>query len=273
MQHKVILITGASSGIGRACATALAARGHRVYGTNRRTTAAPAGFDLLPMDVTDEDSVLGGVRTILAQEGRLDVVVNNSGRGFGGTVEETRLEETQKLFDVNFFGAVRLCRAVLPAMRKQRAGLIINISSIGGLMGLPFQAPYSASKYALEGFTESLRLELSGLGIHAVLVEPGDVATAFTANRLHAAAASDPASPYAARYRRAIAKIESDERHGVAAERVAQTVVRVVASRKPQPRYLVGPFAQTLAARIKPYLPPAVFERLLLAYYGLSTSQ
>lgn len=266
---KVILVTGASSGIGYACATALSARGHRIYGASRHAPTTPSAFTPLTMDVTKEASVIAGIHTILEREDRLDCVLNNSGMGFGGAVEDTELEETQALFDVNFFGVVRVCRAVLPSMRKQHSGLIINMSSIGGLMGLPYQAPYSASKYALEGFTESLRLELTGSGIHAVLVEPGDVSTAFTANRLHAAAAANPDSPYAPRFRRALMKIEADERHGFSPEKVAHTVARIVAARKPRMRTLVGPFPQRLAARIKPFLPSLLFERLLLAYYNL----
>lgn len=266
---KVILITGASSGIGFACATDLAAQGHQVYGTSRQTFHTATTFTPLNMDVTQEASVDAAIQKIMEHEGQLDCVLNNSGKGFGGAVEDTTLEEAQSLFDVNFFGVVRVCRAVLPIMRKQRAGLIINMSSIGGLMGLPYQAPYSASKYAVEGFTESLRLELTGSGIHVVLVEPGDVSTAFTANRLHAAAATGPDSPYATRYRQALMKIETDERHGFSPEKVACTVVKIVAARKPAMRYLIGPFPQRLAARIKPFLPSRLFERLLLAYYNL----
>ncbi|MBN1922535.1 MAG: SDR family oxidoreductase [Anaerolineae bacterium] len=266
---KVILVTGASSGIGHACATDLAALGHRVYGTSRQAFHTATAFTPLRMDVTQEASVNAAIQTIMEHEGRLDCVLNNSGKGFGGAVEDTTLDEAQSLFDVNFFGVVRVCRTVLPIMREQRMGLIINMSSIGGLMGLPYQAPYSASKYAVEGFTESLRLELTGSGIHVVLVEPGDVSTAFTVNRLHAAAAANPDSPYATRYHRALMKIETDERHGHSPEKVARTVVKIVAARKPGIRYLVGPFPQRLAARVKPFLPPSLFERLLLTYYNL----
>lgn len=268
-QSKVILITGASSGIGRACAEALAARGHRVYGANRSTVAHNTAIIPLPMDVTNTATVTAGIQTILDREGRLDVVLNNSGAGSGGAVEETTLAEAQAVMDLNFFGVVRVCQAALPVMRTQGAGLIINMSSVGGLMGLPYQALYSASKYALEGFSESLRMEVAEFGIHVVLVEPGDVNTAFTSNRLHAAAASDPGSPYARQYGRVMAQVEADERAGVAPERVARTVLRVVASRNPRTRYVVGPFSQCLAAWIKPFLPASLAERLLMAHYGL----
>lgn len=270
-QSKVILITGASSGIGRACAEALAAQGHRVYGANRSTVAHNAAVIPLPMDVTDAATVTAGIQTILDREGRLDVAVNNSGAGIGGAVEETSMAEAQALLDLNFFGVMRVCQAVLPIMRAQGAGLIINMSSVGGLMGLPYQALYSASKYALEGFSESLRMEVAEFGIRVVLVEPGDVNTAFTANRLHAAAASDLRSPYAQQYGRVMAQVEADERVGVAPERVARTVLRVVNSRHPRTRYVVGPLSQCLAAWIKPFLPAALAERLLMAHYGLES--
>lgn len=270
-QSKVILITGASSGIGRACAEALAARGHRVYGANRSTVAHNAAIIPLRMNVTDATTVTAGIQTILDREGQLDVAVNNSGAGIGGAVEETSMAEAQALLDLNFFGVMRVCQAVLPIMRAQGAGLIINMSSVGGLMGLPYQALYSASKYALEGFSESLRMEVAEFGIRVVLVEPGDVNTAFTANRRHAAAASDLRSPYAQQYGQVMAQAEADERVGVAPERVARTVLRVVNSRHPRTRYVVGPLSQCLAAWIKPFLPAALAERLLMAHYGLES--
>lgn len=266
---KVILITGASSGIGRACAEALAAQGHRVYGASRSAPSLAAAISMLPMDVTDAASVAAGVRALLEREGRLDVVLNNSGAGSGGAVEETTLAEAVALMDLNFFGVLRVCKAVLPIMRLQGRGLIINMSSIGGLMGLPYQALYSASKYALEGFSESLRMEVAAFGIRVVLVEPGDVATAFTLNRRHAAAARDPRSPYTAPYRRVMARVEADERRGITPAAVARLVTQIVASRKPRTRYVIGPLNQCLAAWLKPFLPAALAERLLMAYYGL----
>ena len=160
MDSRVALITGASSGIGRACATHLAACGVRVYGTSRIASAGQDPFPMLQMDVTDDQSVQRAIEAIIHREGRLDIVVNNAGIAVAGPLELTSVEEAKRQIDVNLFGAFRVCRAVLPIMRNQGGGYIVNIGSIGGLIAIPFQPLYSASKFALEGMTESLRLEV-----------------------------------------------------------------------------------------------------------------
>src|SRR5579872_2559800 len=180
-ENRVALVTGASSGIGRACAELLAARDFRVYGASRHPLPG-SSFESLPMDVRDEESVTAGIASIVQREGRLDVIVNNAGIAIAGAVEDTSVEEAKDQFDVNFFGALRVCRAVLPVLRDQRSGTIVNIGSIGGLIALPFQGLYSASKFALEGLSESLRLEVAPFGIHVVLIEPGDQQTPLTEN-------------------------------------------------------------------------------------------
>ncbi|MGC8873617.1 MAG: SDR family NAD(P)-dependent oxidoreductase, partial [Chloroflexia bacterium] len=158
-EKPVVLITGASSGIGLACARYLADRGYRVFGTSRHPEACPPEpFPMIQMDVCDDASVLRGVEAVRERAGRIDVLVNNAGIGYGGAIEDTSLEEAHRQFETNFFGALRLCRAVLPIMRAQGSGLIVNMSSIGGLIGLPFQGLYSATKFALEGMSEALRL-------------------------------------------------------------------------------------------------------------------
>ncbi len=179
---RVVLVTGASSGIGRACAEFLAGRGYRVYGGSRRLVAGSV-VESISMDVGDDASVHAAVSTILAREGRIDILVNNAGIAIAGAVEDTSVEEARDQFDVNFFGVLRVCRAVLPAMREQGAGYIVNIGSIGGLIAIPFQGFYSASKFALEGLSESLRLEVRQFGVHVVLIEPGDHRTGLTDNR------------------------------------------------------------------------------------------
>ena len=168
MPRSVVLITGASSGFGEACADHLARRGYRVYGTSRRARFPEGGAEenprMIPMDVCDDDSVRAAVEFVLAAEGRLDVVVNNAGLGMAGAVEDTSLEEARALFETNFFGMHRVCRAVLPTLRAQRSGLIVNISSIGGLIAIPFQGFYSASKFATEALTEALRMDYDAFG-------------------------------------------------------------------------------------------------------------
>jgi NAD(P)-dependent dehydrogenase (short-subunit alcohol dehydrogenase family) len=172
--NRVVLVTGASSGIGLSCAAHLAERGFRVYGTSRRPAAGPESrVTMLTADVTDDHSVEHLVGTVLDREQRLDIVVNNAGMALAGPVEKTSIEEAKRQLEVNFFGAFRVCCAALPAMRSQRSGYIVNIGSIGGLVALPYQAMYSASKFALEGLSESLRMEVRPFGVRVVIIEPG----------------------------------------------------------------------------------------------------
>lgn len=190
----VVFITGASSGIGKICAEHLHAKGYRVYGTSRRASSTPQAvgsdrFRLIAMDVNSEDSVQRAIQTVLVAEGRIDVVLNNAGDGVAGSVEDTSLDEAQRQLDTNFFGVLRVCHAALPIMRRQASGLIVNVSSLGGLVGLPFQGLYSASKFAVEGMTEALRMEVRPFGVRVVLVEPGDFRTGFTEQRRKAVAA------------------------------------------------------------------------------------
>ena len=239
----VVLITGASSGIGHACAAYLAARGNTVYGASR-SALVPEGVIPLRMDVTDDLSVRDACRLVLEREGRIDAVVNNAGMGIAGPIEDTPIEEVRRQFDVNFFGVVRVCRAVLPAMREARSGAIINIGSIGGLIAIPFQGLYSASKFALEGFSEALRLEARPFGIRVVLIEPGDHPTSFTGNRRVAAA---PGAAYRESLEHAVARMSKDEQSGPPLDGVARLVEKVIRARNPRLRYTVGPFPQRVA--------------------------
>jgi len=270
---RVVLITGASSGLGRACAEHLSQLGHRVYGTSRRAAlpaeeAAGPGPWLLPLDVRDDASVRRAVDFVLRREGRLDVVVNNAGVGIAGAVEDTAPEEARELFETNFFGVHRVCRAVLPTLRSQRSGLIVNVSSLGGLVTIPFQGFYSASKFALESLSEALRMELKPHGVHVTLVEPGDFKTDFTENRTFAAG-SGPESAYDERCRRAVAVMEHDERNGADPSELARLIARLLEKTAPRTRYPVGMFFQKLLVGIKRLLPAGLFERGLMAYYKL----
>lgn len=267
----VAIVTGASSGIGEACAAELVRRGFRVYGTSRRAGFAPAAFDPLVMDVTDEASVERGVASVLARHQRVDCVVNSAGYGLGGAIEDTSIDEARQQFDANLFGVMRVCRAVLPAMRRRTSGLIVNISSLGGLFGLPFQGLYSASKFALEGLTESLRMETRAHGINVVLIEPGDVRTAITRNRIVAAAARN-GSAYGAAFQDALAVIEKEEGNGVTAASVASLVGRITAASRPRLRYTVGHAGQRVTVVLKRALPGALFERVLMSFYRVPTS-
>jgi NAD(P)-dependent dehydrogenase (short-subunit alcohol dehydrogenase family) len=265
---KVILITGASSGIGKACADHLASRGHRVFGTSRRNPGKAGAVELIPMDVTDERSVKEGVLRVLGDAGRLDVVVNNAGMGFAGAVEETSIEEARQQFDTNLFGVLRVCRAALPILRRQQSGLIVNVSSIGGVIGLPFEGLYSASKFALEGLSEALRLEVRQFGIRVVLVEPGDIKTSFGANRVRTKE-SGGSSAYRSSMETVLGVIQHDEDHAPGPEGVALLVGKIVEKRSPALRYSVGLFLQRLGAGLKGILPAGIFEAIIRSTYKL----
>ena len=270
----VVLITGASSGIGKICAEHLHTRGYRVYGTSRRAAQAPSppadSFQLIAMDVTSEDSVAQALQSILSREGRLDVVFNNAGDGIAGSVEDTSIEEARQQLDTNFFGVLRVCRAALPILRRQGAGLIVNVSSLGGLVGLPFQGLYSASKFAVEGMSEVLRMEVRPFGVRVALIEPGDFRTGFTAQRRKVLAAQHD-SAYTERFGKALAVMERDETHGADPLAVARLLERIINTRSPRPRYKVGGFFQTLSVGLlRKILPQKVFECLLMASYGIA---
>lgn len=272
MPDRVVLITGASSGIGRACAERLAANGYHVYGTSRHPEkqASPASFTMLAMDVTSERSIRDCIDTIMDREGRLDIVVNNAGAGLAGAVENCSLEEARALFDLNFFGTLSVCRAVLPILRQQRGGYIVNIGSIGGLIAVPYQALYSASKFALEGLTEALRLEAGQWKIKVVLIEPGDHRTAFTQNRAWAAASAAQDNVYRSIEQTAVRRMELDEQNGPDPVRVATLLHRVVTTPNPRLRYTVGPIVQRAAVWLKRWLPYRFLAYGMRRYYKLN---
>lgn len=269
-RRQVVLITGASSGIGRACAERFEREGHGVYGTSRdfERLPPPSGdWHPLRMDVTDDASVRQAVAELLRLEGRVDVVISNAGFGVAGAVEDTAIAEAMSQFDVNLFGALRVIRAALPAMRNQRDGVIIQIGSLAGRIAVPCQGLYSASKHAVEALLETLRMEVRRFGVRVVLVEPGDLRTAFTENRVRVKASGEE-SPYASACGRALNRAETDERSGGSAEAVARLVLRVSALRSPRLRYTAGPGLQRFAVWLRKLLPDRVFEALLVRYYG-----
>lgn len=184
VKKSIALVTGASSGIGKATAERLAQAGYKVYGTSRRgTQSGPSSFEMLALDVTRDESVAAAVKELLQREGRIDLLVNNAGFGVAPAgAEESSIEQAQAIFETNFFGIVRMTRAVLPQMRKQGSGRIVNIGSILGLLPMPYGALYSATKHAVEGYSESLDHELRTRGIRVSVIEPAFTRTAFDAN-------------------------------------------------------------------------------------------
>jgi len=260
---RVALVTGASAGLGRACADRLAAAGWAVTGASRRGTSGSASgsgaWTGLVMDVDDDDSVRAGVAGLQEQFGGIDALVAAAGWGVAGPAEETSIAEAKAQFETNFWGCVRVVQAVLPQMRARRAGRIVLISSLGGVIGIPFQAYYSASKFALEGFAEALAYEVAPFGIAVTLVQPGNFATDFTASRRMAAATTGP-SDYAAATAKAVTAMERDERNGAAPRDVAAAVQRVLEARRPPRRVSVGKTSERAGLIAKRLLPFRLFE-------------
>jgi len=269
--QKVVLITGASSGIGQACAEHLARSGWRVFGTGRG--APPAGhagavFEMVTMDVDDENSVRRCVESVLAKAGRLDAVVNNAGIAVMGAVEDTSIEEAKSQLETNFFGVLRVCRATLPALRNNGGGHVVNISSLAGIIGLPFSGLYSASKFALEGVSESLRMECRAFGIHVVVVEPGDFRTNITTRR-RIAAAAETNDAYREAFERCKQKQEQDETNAPGPEAVARLVGRILMDTHPRTRYSVGMLSQRMVVPLKRFLPQRLFEWAARRAFGM----
>jgi len=253
----VVLVTGASAGIGRATADLLAARGWTVHGASRRGAGGP-GWAPLTMDVDRDDDVAAGVRSVVAASGRIDAAVAGAGWGLSGPVEATALADARDQLETNFFGAVRVVQAALPHLRAQGGGRIVLVSSLGGAIGIPFQAFYSASKFAMEGFGEALAYEVAPFGIDVVLVEPGNVRTDFTASRRDVVLGAD--DPYATASAKAVSKMESDEAAGVDPASVAATVVRALESSRPPRRLSVGHPGERIGLLAKRVLPYRLFE-------------
>jgi NAD(P)-dependent dehydrogenase (short-subunit alcohol dehydrogenase family) len=255
---RVVLVTGASSGLGLACCERLAGEANtRVYGSSR-TLGKGGPWSFFAMDVTDEASVNYALSQILEQEGRIDVVVHCAGNSLAGAVEDCSIAETAAQFDTNYLGTVRLVRAALPAMRRQQAGKIVIVGSIGGLIGLPFLAHYSATKFALDGFVEALRGELASSGIEVTILHPGDVRTAFGANRIVGEATST--GNYAEKFRRTLAFYNAAEAGGIAPDKVALEVQRLLRARRLPVRAVVGTPLEVAGTWAKRLLPGRWFE-------------
>ena len=266
---KVILITGISSGFGKETAELLAAEGHSVYGTVRRDVETSPTVSMLKLDLTKIESIRQAVQTIVEKEGRIDVLINNAGMHTGGPIETSPIEHIKLQMDTNFIGMVNLTREVLPVMRKQGGGTIINFSSIGGLMGLPFQPFYSASKFAIEGFSEALRMEVKQFKIKVVLINPGDFHTSNSANRRNFLAPTDSNDPYNQQYLKTMAIIEKDEANGWEPVVLAKKLVKIVESKNPHHKYIIASFEQKLAVALKYILPGKLFAMILEDHYKI----
>src|ERR671910_473416 len=258
--RQVAIVTGASAGIGAATARALHAAGYRVFGTYRKPPASRvAGVEYLELDVTKDESVKSLVAQVLAKAGRDDLLVNNAGVGLVAGAEESSVEQAKSLFDVNLFGVFRLTNAVLPTMRRQGSGRIVNISSVMGLIPAPFMALYAASKHALEGYSESLDHEIRATGVRVVLVEPAYTRTSFEGNVYQADQQLDV-------YQSARANAEGVLRDGMKTadtpELVASAVVKASTEANPRPRYTAGRTARQVSL-LRRFVPASAFDKSL----------
>jgi short-subunit dehydrogenase len=266
---KVILITGISSGFGRETAKLMAEKGYRVYGTVRKVSDSVNLVHNLKMDLTDISSIREAVSTVIEKEGRIDVLINNAGMHTGGPIEISTIENIKLQMDTNFIGMIHVTREVLPVMRQQGAGTIINFSSIGGLMGLPFQAFYSASKYAIEGFSEALRMEVNQYNIKIILINPGDFHTRNSANRRNFLAPIGISDPYYEQFEKTLSVIEKDEANGWEPGVLARKIVKIINCRNPRQRYIIASFEQKLAVVLKNVLPGKWFRMILQDHYKI----
>jgi len=264
---KVVLITGASSGIGEVTAGYLLQKGYKVYGTSRNPKPTKHNFPLIQLDVTDIVSVKNAIQVILKKEGKIDVLVNNAGIGITGPVEETPSDEIRKAFETNFFGAIEVMKSVLPEMRKQRSGLIINITSIAGYTGLPFRGIYSACKSALEIITESIRMEVKDFGIKVTNLAPGDVATNIVAGRYHTPIFDK--SPYKEVYQINLDLMNDHVSGGSDPIEMAVAIEKIIGTSDPKIHYKVGSFMQKFSIILKRMLPDKVYEKLVMNYYQM----
>ena len=265
---KVVLVTGASSGIGRSIALCLHHNGYVVYGTSRSPKKySDLPFTLLALDLHDPGSFAPALNQIIDTHQRLDVLVNNAGAGITGPLEDTPVATSKQAFETNFFGPLALINAVLPQMRTQRSGLVINITSIAGYMGLPFRGIYSATKSALEIVTEAYRMELAPYNVCFTAVAPGDFATNIAAGRFHAQVSED--SPYLKNYQATLRLMDDHVHKAKDPQPMADKILRIIQTNKPKPHYRVGTGLQKFSIVLKKVLPQRIYERLIMNHYKL----
>ncbi len=265
---KVVLITGGSSGIGKSIGEFLHQKGFVVYGTSRNPEKITNSiFPLVALDVRDKQSIVNCVAEVIQKSGRLDIVINNAGVGITGPIEEIPTEEIRNNFETNLFGPIEVMKAVLPQMREQKSGLIINITSIAGYMGLPYRGIYSASKGALELITEALRMEVKSFGIQITNVAPGDFATNIAAGRYHAPVIKG--SAYEVPYGNTLKEMDSHVDSGSNPNEMAEAIFSIIKTDKPKVHYKVGAFLQKFSIVLKRILPDTVYEKMLMNHYKL----
>lgn len=268
MSHnkKVVLLTGASGGLGTAIARHLSQNNYKVYGTSRKEHASDY-YTWLPMDLSDEKSIDETIKLLLSQEQRIDILINNAGIGTTGSIEETPLNDVKRVFEINLFGMISLIQKVLPVMRRQKEGIIINISSIAGYTGLPFRGFYSATKSAVMRISEALSSEVKQFNIKVLDIAPGDFQTNIAAGRLYAGTPEE--SPYRVDYERILKMIDEEVNNGLKPEVLGQKINQILQKKQPKLRYNVGLFLQRLTPYLICILPGRFFEKLINKHYGM----
>lgn len=273
----VVIVTGASSGLGKATAETLVNMGYKVYGTSRNVQAegfteiipassSSSGFlRMVQLDICSDESVEKAVNTILKEEGKVNILINNAGFGIAGSVEDTTIDEAYSQFNTNFFGMLRMSRAVLPTMREQNKGLIINLSSVAGVISIPFQSMYSASKYAVEAVTEAMRMELKPFNINVSMVEPGDTKTGFTDKRKYVEASKE-GSAYYDMFTKSITSMEKSEQKGPGPHLVVKEILRIINRKNPPVRATAG-FSYKAIVFLKRLVPAKFIEFVVTKIY------
>jgi len=268
LSEKIVFITGASSGIGKTIAEFLQNKNYKVYGTSRNPKKYPnSKMKLFALDLTNANSIKNAIDEVIDKEGRIDVLINNAGAGITGALEEIPMEEVRRNFETNFFGSIEVIKTVLPQMRKQKSGKIINITSIAGYFGLPYRSVYSASKAALEIITEAVRMEVKPMGIEIVNIAPGDFATNIAQGRYHTPILEN--SPYKKTYQKTLQQIDSHVNSGNNPIEIAKIVHKIICQSKPKIHYKVGKPLQKFSIVLKRILPDRWYERLVMKHYNL----
>ena len=266
--QKTVLITGGSKGIGLATGLFLLDKGYVVFGTSRNPDKIKNHpFELLPLDVTISDSITKCMEELKTKVDRLDILINNAGAGITGPVEEIPEREMKRNFETNFFGPLTLIKAALPLMRQNQSGLIINVTSIAGYMGLPFRGIYSASKGALELVTEAISMEVKSFGIKVVNFAPGDVATNIAAGRYHSPLIEN--SPYFDTYGKSLDLMDSHVDSGKDPMVIAKAIYKIIQTKNPKIHYKEGELLQKFSIVLKRLLPDRWYEKMLMNHYKL----
>jgi NAD(P)-dependent dehydrogenase (short-subunit alcohol dehydrogenase family) len=265
---KIVLITGGSSGIGKSVGEFLINQGFKVYGTSRSPEKYPSSkFPIVALDVTNNETIIQAVNEVLSKEGHIDVLINNAGVGITGPIEEIPEAEIKNNFETNLFGPINVIKAVLPSMRAHGSGLIINITSIAGYMGLPYRGIYSASKGAFELVTEAFRMELKDFNINMTNVAPGDFATNIASGRYHAPILDS--SPYKIPYGNTLKLMDAHVDSGKDPQLMAKAIYKIINTPNPKIHYKVGEFMQKFSIALKRILPDKIYEKLLINHYKL----